>query len=65
MDISDDGFLSLMDDTTGDTKDDVKVPESDVGKDIKSKFLAEESFMVTILKACGEEMAVGLKAITK
>merc|ERR1712189_118827 len=33
----DDGFLSLMDDN-GDTKDDCKLPDNDVGKEIMAKF---------------------------
>ncbi|KAI4144159.1 MAG: hypothetical protein LQ341_002715 [Variospora aurantia] len=41
LDISDDGFLSLMGDD-GDTKDDVKVPESEVGEKITRLFKEEE-----------------------
>ncbi|KAI9796008.1 MAG: Eukaryotic translation initiation factor 5A [Candelina submexicana] len=41
IDISDDGFLSLMSDD-GDTKDDVKVPEGDVGDKIAKMFKGEE-----------------------
>ena len=37
LDITDDGFLSLMDDN-GTTKDDVKVPEGEVGDKIKKLF---------------------------
>ena len=37
LDITDDGFLSLMTDS-GDTKDDVKVPEGEVGEKIKKLF---------------------------
>ena len=41
LDISDDGFLSLMGDD-GDTKDDVKVPEGEVGDKIERLFRTEE-----------------------
>ena len=41
MDISEDGFLSLMADN-GDTKDDVKIPEGDVGEKIEKLFRVEE-----------------------
>ena len=41
LDISTDGFLSLMADN-GDTKDDVKVPEGDVGEKIDKLFRVEE-----------------------
>lgn len=64
VDISDDDFLSLMEDS-GEMKDDVKIPENDTGKEIKTKFENGDTFMVTILKACGDELAVGWKAITK
>ena len=48
----------------GDTRDDIKVPEGDVGKEITAKFEAGGDFMVTVLKACGEEMAIATKAMT-
>ena len=41
MDISTDGFLSLMADN-GDTKDDVKVPEGEVGEKIDKLFRVDE-----------------------
>ena len=41
LDISDDGFLSLMSDD-GVTKDDVKVPEGEVGERIDKLFKQEE-----------------------
>lgn len=41
LDISDDGFLSLMDET-GDTKDDVKLPDNEVGERISRMFREEE-----------------------
>lgn len=44
----DDNFLSLMDDH-GDTKDDIKVPDTDLGREIQAKFDKDDQFMVTIL----------------
>lgn len=41
LDITDDGFLSLMNDN-GDTKDDVKVPDGEVGDKINKLFKEEE-----------------------
>jgi len=41
LDISDDGFLSLMADD-GETKDDVKVPDGEVGEKIERLFRTEE-----------------------
>ena len=64
MDISADGFLSLMDDV-GDMREDIKLPEGDIGKEIQSKFEAGESFMVTVISAMGDEAAIATKAMTK
>jgi hypothetical protein len=41
LDVSDDGFLSLMADD-GETKDDVKVPEGEIGEKIDKLFTTEE-----------------------
>jgi len=59
----DDGFLSLMDDN-GETKDDLKLPNNDLGKEIQQKFDNGDSFMVTVLTAVGEEAAISTKALT-
>jgi len=41
IDISDDGFLNLMT-SDGDTKDDVRMPEGDIGAKITKLFVEEE-----------------------
>ena len=41
LDITDDGFLSLMTEG-GDTKDDVKIPDNEVGEKITKLFKTEE-----------------------
>ncbi|RVE57477.1 hypothetical protein OJAV_G00216660 [Oryzias javanicus] len=51
IDVSD-GFLSLMDDN-GETREDLKVPEGDLGKEIEKKNSSGDPFMVSVLKACG------------
>merc|ERR1712076_60837 len=58
----DDGYLSLMDDG-GETRDDLKLPDGDVGEEIKKKFDDGETFMVTVLSAIGEEAVVGTKVL--
>ncbi|KAM4606387.1 eukaryotic translation initiation factor 5A-1 isoform 1-T2 [Polymixia lowei] len=58
-----DGYMSLMADN-GDVREDLRVPESDVGKDIEAKFDAQEDFLVTVLSAMGEECAVGTKVMS-
>merc|ERR1711993_165182 len=55
-------YLSLMADN-GDTKEDIKNPENDIGKEIRKKFDDGDQFLVTILSAMGEEAAVGTKAL--
>jgi len=59
----DDNYASLMDDA-GETKDDLQVPDDETGKEIKTKFAAGDTFMITVLSACGEEKIVGVKAMT-
>jgi len=59
----DDGFANLMDDD-GEMKNDLKVPddpEDPVGKEITEKHEKGETFLVTVLSACGEEKIVGTK----
>ncbi|CAK7228530.1 translation initiation factor eIF5A [Sporothrix curviconia] len=61
LDISDDGFLSLMNDD-GDTKDDVKMPDGEIGEKINKLFKVDEKDTnVVILTAMGEEAAVEAK----
>merc|ERR1712150_64781 len=58
----DDGMLNLMSDK-GETKDDIKCPDDDVGKEIREKMAKVEEFLVTILSALDEEKAVGVKTL--
>ncbi|KAL2671143.1 translation initiation factor eIF5A [[Neocosmospora] mangrovei] len=61
LDISDDGFLSLMNDD-GDTKDDVKMPDGEIGDKINKLFKVDEKDTnVVILTSMGEEAAVEAK----
>ncbi|CAH1239908.1 EIF5A [Branchiostoma lanceolatum] len=59
-----DSYMSLMDDT-GDTREDLKVPDGDVGAEILSRFDNGDSFNVTILKACDTELAIAVKTVTE
>ncbi|XP_066296857.1 eukaryotic translation initiation factor 5A-1-like isoform X2 [Branchiostoma lanceolatum] len=59
----DDSYMSLMDDN-GDQREDLKVPNNDLGKKIMSKFEKGETFNVTVLKACDTEMVIGIKSQT-
>merc|ERR1711993_78200 len=56
----DDGFLSMMDDF-GATREDLKLPDDPLGKEIKEKLDREENFYVIVLKAMNEECVIGTK----
>ncbi|OZJ06038.1 Eukaryotic translation initiation factor 5A [Bifiguratus adelaidae] len=60
----DDGFLSLMT-ADGSTKDDVKVPEGDLGEKLEADFEEGKELLVTILNAMGEEAAISYKEAPK
>ncbi|MCJ1402101.1 Eukaryotic translation initiation factor 5A [Xylographa trunciseda] len=61
IDISDDGFLSLMGED-GELKDDVKVPEGEVGDKIEKLFRGDEKDTnVIVLTSMGEEVAIDAK----
>ncbi|KAF8954428.1 eukaryotic translation initiation factor 5A-2 [Flammula alnicola] len=60
----DDGFLNLMT-ADGTAKDDVKVPEGDLGKEIQAGFDDSKDLLVTIISAMGEEQAISFKEAPK
>lgn len=60
----DDGFLNLMT-NDGETKDDVKAPDSELGEKMQAEFDAGKELMVTIVSAMGEEQAVSYKEAPK
>lgn len=59
-----DGFLYLIT-QDGTSKDDVKVPDSDLGKQIEDDFEAGKDLLVTIVSAMGEEAAISYKEAPK
>ncbi|KAJ5934313.1 eukaryotic translation initiation factor 5A-2 [Penicillium verhagenii] len=65
LDITDDDFLSLLKED-GDTKDDVKVPDNEIGKRIIAMFKDEgKDVNVIIQTAMGEEAAIDAKEAPK
>lgn len=54
-DISDDGYLCLMADN-GDLREDLKIPEGDVGQQLRAEYDAGKDILCTVLKSCGEEV---------
>lgn len=55
-----DGFLQLLDEN-GATREDLRLPESDVGQAIDDAWRNEKSLIITCLRACGEEMVMEFK----
>ncbi|KAL1599075.1 translation initiation factor eIF5A [Nothophoma quercina] len=65
VDVSEDGFLSLMSDD-GSTKDDVKLPDGEVGDKINKLFVDDgKDVSVIVLTAMGEECAIDAKEAPK
>lgn len=62
LDVSE-GFLNLMTDD-GDIREDIKIPDNDLGKEIQAKYEGGDQFMVTVLGACSQEMAIAHKNMT-
>ncbi|ODQ57641.1 hypothetical protein WICANDRAFT_80971 [Wickerhamomyces anomalus NRRL Y-366-8] len=60
----DDGFLNLMT-PDGETKDDVRAPEGELGDNIQSAFDEGKDLLVTIISAMGEEAAISFKEAPK
>ncbi|GBN41626.1 Eukaryotic translation initiation factor 5A [Araneus ventricosus] len=61
IDISDDGFVTLMNDK-GETRDDLRLPEGELGTKIRDEFGKEDiTVIVTVLSAVGEEAIVACK----
>lgn len=56
----DDGFLNLMT-AEGDTKDDVKLPENEMGDEINADFEEGKDLLITIQTSMGEESAISYK----
>jgi len=62
-DIDEDGYCTLMNDD-GETREDLKLPENaELAKEIREKHDNADNFIVTVLKACGEEQLIGTKVL--
>lgn len=59
----DDDFLSLMDDL-GETRDDLKCPDNEIGEEIRSAISDERDILATVLSAVGEECVIATKTNT-
>ena len=54
-----------MDENSAETRDDLKLPEGDLGKEIQTKFENDDQLILTVLKAMGEEAVISTKVGTK
>eukprot|EP00127_Corallochytrium_limacisporum_P003937 Clim_evm22s155 gene=Clim_evmTU22s155 len=63
IDIQDD-FLTLMLDS-GETKEDLRLPDGELGDEIKAKYDEGEDILISVVGAMGEEHALGWKSMPK
>jgi len=56
----DDDYLSLMDDG-GVQREDLKIPDGDVGDEIRAAIEGDKDILCTVLSACGEECVIATK----
>ena len=60
LDVTEDGFLSLMDNGANIRKV-FKVPEGDIGEEIKKDIPENRDIVCTVLSACGKEAIIATK----
>ncbi|XP_032872697.1 eukaryotic translation initiation factor 5A-1-like [Amblyraja radiata] len=59
-----DGYLTLLSDA-GELREDLKLPENDLGKEMATRFASGEESVVTVISAMGEECAIAIKLMSK
>lgn len=59
-----DGYLNLMK-PSGEIKDDVRIPEGELGEQLQTEFSSGRELVCTILKSMGEEMCMSFKDAPK
>ncbi|KAK3944749.1 eukaryotic translation initiation factor 5A-like protein [Diplogelasinospora grovesii] len=57
----DDGYLQLFDESSGDTKEDVRLPDGELGERIRKALEAGREIFVVVQKAMGEEAVESIK----
>lgn len=62
VNISDESFLELMAEN-GDMKEDVRLPDGDLGNEIRRRFEAEESLVIQVLCSMNEEGVVAVRSV--
>ena len=61
LDVTEDGFLSLMDNAGSNIRKVFKVPEGDIGEEIKKDIPENRDIVCTVLSACGKEAIIATK----
>ncbi|XP_075261132.1 eukaryotic translation initiation factor 5A-like [Convolutriloba macropyga] len=64
VDIDDDGFVDVMNDDDGSTEQ-YKIENDTILAEVKAKAKNSQSFLVTVLKACGIEQVIATKDMAK
>ncbi|KAL4220819.1 Eukaryotic translation initiation factor 5A-1 [Mactra antiquata] len=60
LNVDQDGFCQLMLDN-GETREDLKLPDSELGDDIRKQFDSDKDLLVTVLKAMDSECIISSK----
>jgi len=61
VDITEDGYLSLMSEDGKDNREDIKLPAGELGTKIKAQFDEGKNLMLTVQASMGEESIVAVK----
>jgi len=64
LDLTDDGFCSLLN-SDGTTKDDLKIPEGELGESLRKEFDSGKELVVTVIGALGTEAVIAFKEAGK
>ena len=64
-DVNEEGFCALMEEASGELKEDLKVPDDEVGQGLKAAFDKGQELIVAVLRAMGEERIVSFKENSK
>lgn len=59
-DINDENFVGLMDDA-GNIREDLTLPDNELGREIKDKFEADENLLITVLSSMDMEAIIATK----
>ena len=62
MDILDDGYVSLMDESSN-IRDDLSLPEDTIGREIERSFNDGNELIVTIISGIGKEKIISYKTV--